>query len=804
MIWSEVAATGFVSLMGAGLVIPASRRFMLGDLQRDWLQDELELDCIDHNDAVTGRNKDGSLFRIWHIEGTSYDARVDTEQHTMLLGRSDLLKDLAKAGLSNRLFGVKRRHRIDSHATWPNDVLSEIGEAEANRFKSSYFIDWYLMLTGTDMQSLADAEDKIQSMMSAYRPVVLQTPETDDVSCPLTGFLNGLVSGDYRRDLPASSRNISGSLPASDLAFDKVSGTITTHVPQQRVQKVITVTYWPEVLTAHFASEIMALEGDIEISQVCEPWGRDQATMFFSRRLQSETGRWFGNPAAAKETSATLALLKENNTSLFATQFCIIPRAENAEALENLVREICAILGDRRIGYSIQTAGAPACWFNRLPKPIKGGLLPPGGRMMASLDLRDQNIASIWAFPHSPNGMAESPLGPEPIRWFATPSGQSYSFQFHVVNKPLSLANFLVFAPAGSGKSTLMMHLLGGLAKFPNVRSYLFDSQEGSRFMVEAMGGSYQGYNDLALNALDVGEDKPENRERIRFILKSLAGVALDSDDIKQLDHAVELAFQLDPPDRTLNALYPYSFARRSNLRDAFAQWVVDDKGNKGLRSHIFNAPHDSLSGLLNQSHMVGINMNEALKDPSLGAPIVAHISEAIFHSANEMAKEAREGRSGFVITLEEAARLRQNPGFRDLSSVMYREYRKLGGVVGMVFQDPAALTKSEGYEAIIENTATFIFFPNSKVTEESLKPFNLNEEQIQFIRGRTRSRKKNDRRVLIIKRDEVSGYEESVILDVDLTPLGKAARFYKSGPGANHELAELKEKWGDAWSKHL
>ena len=76
MIWSEVAATGFVSLMGAGLVIPASRRFMLGDLQRDWLQDELELDCIDHNDAVTGRNKDGSLFRIWHIEGTSYDARA--------------------------------------------------------------------------------------------------------------------------------------------------------------------------------------------------------------------------------------------------------------------------------------------------------------------------------------------------------------------------------------------------------------------------------------------------------------------------------------------------------------------------------------------------------------------------------------------------------------------------------------------------------------------------------------------------------------------------------------------------------
>lgn len=804
MIWPEVISTLGVSAMAGGLALPATRKLLLGDLNNDWLQDELEFDSIDQNDGVTGRNKDGSLFRVWSLPGTSYDARVETEQNNLLLGRGNLLQDLAKLGVAVRFSGVKRQRSIGSHGEWPNSVLQEIGNAEAERHKSSYFIDWYLMLTAMDMQALSEADDKIQALLATYNVTPVRIAEDPDEPCYLTGFLNGLVCGEYRRDLPVSSHNISGRLPASDISFDKLTGLIGTHVPDRKLQKIITVTHWPEILNALFLGEILALEGDIEVSQVCEPWGRDQATLFFERRLISENGRIFGNPAGAKETSALLSLLKENATALFATQFSIIPRAETEEALNELIREITVILADRRIGYSIQTKGAPACWFNRMPKPLKGGMMPPGSRMMASLDLRDQNIAAIWALPHTPNGMPESPLGPAPVRLFSTPSGQSYSFQFHVVNKPLTLANFLVFAPAGSGKSTLIMHLLSGLAKFPKVRSYLFDSQEGSRFMVEAMGGLYQGFDSLALNALDVGEDTPENRERIRHILYSLAGGIEDREDRKAIDLAVETAFLIDPPERTLNAIYPYAFARRSSLRDAFAQWVVDEKGNKGIRSHIFNAPHDSLSGMLDQSFNVGINMNQALKDPTLGAPIVAHISEAIYHSAVQMAAANGEVDGGFAIVLEEAARLRQNKGFRDLSDVMYREYRKLGGIVGMIFQDPAALTESEGYEAIIENTATFIFFPNSKVTEKSLIPFNLNEEQKLFIQGKTRSRKKKDRRVLIVKRDETTGYEESLILDVDLTPLGDPARFYRSGPAANAVLENLKQKWGATWQSHL
>ena len=141
MIWTDVITTGLVSGMAGGLVVPAGRRLLLGDITQDWLQDELELDGIDPVDGVTVRGKDGSLSRVWHLQGTSYDARIETEQQSLLLGRQSLLQELGKRNIAVRLFAIKRRREIAADATWPNAVLDEIGTAEARQYKSSYFID---------------------------------------------------------------------------------------------------------------------------------------------------------------------------------------------------------------------------------------------------------------------------------------------------------------------------------------------------------------------------------------------------------------------------------------------------------------------------------------------------------------------------------------------------------------------------------------------------------------------------------------------------------------------------------------
>lgn len=794
MIWHEVFATGLVAAMGAGLAVPSARRLMLGDLKQDWLQDQLELDRVE-SDRATIRGKDGSLSQVYRFIGTSYDAKVEAEQTNLLDARTQLLNKLGQLGLSQRWFGVKRKRPINAAAEWPNAPLQAVGDAEAELFKASYFIDWYVVLTASAMPPLLEAAEKIEAGTGKYGVSRVRAAKKGR-TCELTGFLNGLVSGDYRKDLPAIISDISGGLPASDISCEKATGLIRTFTPTERLQRIFTVARWPGVVSGQLINELMGLEGELEVCQICEPVDQLRATAYLARRASGEDNALMGNPEAAAELQSMMQMVNKGDTTLFVTQFVVTAYAENQTDLDRLTKRISRCFSNRQIMYNVQVRGAPVCWFSRVPGKPRGKVLP-GGQFMSPLELRTQNIAAMWALPHAATGLAESPLGPGPLRWLRTISGQAYAANFHVVNKEKSLANFLVFAPAGGGKSTLLMHMLSGAAKFSDVRSFIFDSKEGSRFMTEALGGLYQNYDGLSLNPLDVGEDTPANRERLRFVMGAMAGIELSGDDKDAIDHAIGLAMQLEPPERTFNNVFPYAFPKRGALRRAFQQWVVDEKGNRGLRSHIMNAPHDSLGGMFDQSHMVGINMSEALADPSLGAPIVAHMAETIYRS---VAPNLR----GFLLLIEEAAKLCQNAGFLSLAKEMYREYRKLGGVVGMVFQDPAALMETGAAPAFIENTGTFIFFPNSKVDDKSLLPFNLNEEQRDFIKGKARSEDFDDRRVLIVKRDEASGFEESAILNVDLTPLGDPLKFYRSGSDENRLMERLQREWGEQWRDHL
>jgi type IV secretion system protein VirB4 len=792
--WGEVIMTSTAALTVGALIVPASRRFMLGDVKHDWLADEIEIEGI-QPDLQTVSLKNGGLFRVFRIRGTSYDAKVIEQQEQMLLGRAAFHHALGKLGIHHRIFGVKRQRDIGFDAEWPSKPLQEIGDAERKVFQSAYYVDWFIVLASRTRTALIDGCDKVMSMMSPYKPSMLVSPESADAHCELSCFINYLISGEYRNDLSRRSKSMSGNLPAADLQIS-IDGLIQTQVPATKLHRVIAIRDWPEDVGGQIIADILSIQGDVEIAQVCEPWDRDEAMALYARRVKELQAALIQSDEMLAQCIAILKLLADGNTSIFHTQLQITARADGDAELARLVNEICKALGGRRVEYSVETKGAGLCWFARIPT-LKPRRITSSTDLLRPLTLREQNIAAVWPFHHSYTGQLTSPLGDKPVRYFRTPSGQAYAFQFHVSPKRQSKGHFLCFGPTGGGKTTVVSHMLGGLAKFDGVRSYIFDSKEGARFTVEAMGGFYQGYDELQLNPLDVGDDNAKNRQRIYTVLKALAGEYEHGErDDEILTHAIELAFKMGAPNRTLNTIFEFAFPRGTTLRRAMAPWVVDGKGHKGIRSHLMNAPHDSLGNLLASSHLVGINMNEALDDPATGPGVVAHISSAIGLSAASNSK-------GFGIYIDEAGKLLQNEGFKALAMEMYREYRKLDGFVGLGFQDPKALFASGAADAILDNTATLIFLPNSQASRDSLERFNLNDEQIGFILGAGNTRE-GQRQALVIQRDATTGLDESAIIDVNLAILGDALRFYRSGPEANRVITDLKQKWGAKWLQYL
>lgn len=784
-VWPHYLGMSVAAIAAGAMVVPAARRWVAGDVERDWLAGELELDRIDP-DGCTVFLKSGDCFRVFRLLGQSYDTKPMAQQDDLLAGRQEWLYRLGDAGCTVRMFGIKRLRDVTQPAVWPSPTLTEIGDAEARAFTQSYSIRWYLTIGSKGgLRKLADATEATISGLGDYHPTLLMRAG-EDQACPLTCFLNHLICGELRDDLPSISANLSASLPAADMAFDR-NGSIEANLPNRTLHRVIGVRAWPEVVSGELAAAVMALPGEIELTQIARPIGKEMATAQLSRKAQELRYNFLGGETALAEHHSVLELLSENKYTLFSTQAQIVLRADTEARLDELTERAAGLLGKRRVLYTIETGGAPAAWFIRIPG---------SETLLRPLKLLNRDIAALWPFHHAPTGQHSSPYGKGPVRLFKSETGQSYAFQFHVYDEPQSKGHYLVFAPTGAGKSTLLMHLLGGLAKFDNVRSFVFDSKEGARFMVEAMGGVYQSFDSLRLNPLDVGEDTIANRQRVSLIMKAMLGDLAKAEEAEaSIKHALDVLFTLVPPARTFNNIFPVVFPHRSASQKSFAKWVTDAKGNVGHYAHVFNAARDSLNNFFSDHFMVGINMSEILSDPDLGPPVIGHLSEAVLRSA-------RTAGGGFNIFIDEAAKLLHNPGFRDLAKEMFREYRKFDGAVGMAFQDPAALHGLEVAEAVIENASTLIFFPNALATKASFAPFNLNEEQQNFIlHGASMG---GGRRVLVVKRDAATGFDESVILDIDLAPLGDALRLYRAGPAAVDDLVRLQRNFGGDWIQHV
>ncbi len=810
-IWPYVLTMGTAAITAGALSVPAIRNFAMGSIKQDWLGDELPFDYISEDGKIV-HTKEGDAFSVFQIAGQSYETKPETLQDNLLKGRTALLQQLSELGLTCRFFGVKRLLDSSHNADWPSPALTEIAMAERAKYRRSYQLRWYIVLSNNgNLKALYEGCSKVKSLLSEYKPKQLTTQmhQTQFAQlATLAGFANFLACGELRNDLSLKSTSISSNLQAADMIF-RDDGLIECHVPLKKYHRIITVNLWPESVSGQSIAELLALplamQGEIEVMQAAVPILKERAVAMMARKQKELRSNPFAGLSSAAEFEACAALISDGTQSMFTTQFQIILRASSREELDGMVERTSAVLAVRRINHVVETVGAPICWFNRMPGREK--LLRP-------LKLFDENIAAIWPLHFAPVGQIASPVGDRPVRLFGTSSGQSYAFQFHVSDKPQSLGHYLVFAPTGAGKSTLIMHLLGGLAKFKGVRSYIIDSNEGARFMVEAMGGNYQTYSNLQLNPLDVPEDTPDTRHRIALIMKSMLGDAARGENIDQiLNHAIEVAFMVDPPKRTFNAIFKYAFEKQSLERKAFAKWV-DVDGSAGMHAHIFNAPNDALAGFLEQSFMTGINMNEALSDPVVGPPIVSHIGATI-------SKIAARNSSGFNIFIDEAANLLQNDGFRTSVKEMFREYRKLNGMVGLAFQDPSALHSSEIASAVIENVSTLIFFPNALGNKQDYEPFNLNDEQLNFILNGgcttgnscatgnggaidVNNAAGENRRVLLVKREASTGFEESVILNIDLSHLGENLRFYRSGPDAVKDLKHIQEQWGDQWQSHL
>ena len=329
------------------------------------------------------------------------------------------------------------------------------------------------------------------------------------------------------------------------------------------------------------------------------------------------------------------------------------------------------------------------------------------------------NMASFGSLHGFALGQATGNHWGDAVTLLETTSATPFFFNFHHGD----LGNFSVIGPSGSGKTVVMNFLAAQAQKF-KPRTILFDKDRGAEIFVRGIGGRYDrinageptGFNPLAL------EDNAINRAFLRDWL----GVLLKADgpeELQTIAHAVDAAYENDATLRRLKHFRELlSGTRRpepGDLADRLGAWIAG-----GEYAWLFDNDVDRLD-LDNKT--LGFDMTALLENPKLRTPTMMYL----FHRIEE-----RLDGDPTMILIDEGWKALDDEVFAARIRDWLKTLRKRNALVGFATQSARDALESRISTALVEQTATMVFMPNSRARpEDYCDGFGLTQHELALIR---------------------------------------------------------------------
>ena len=335
------------------------------------------------------------------------------------------------------------------------------------------------------------------------------------------------------------------------------------------------------------------------------------------------------------------------------------------------------------------------------------------------------NMAGFGSFHGFALGQASGNHWGDAVTLLETTSATPFFFNFHHGD----LGNFSVIGPSGSGKTVVMNFLAAQAQKF-KPRTILFDKDRGAELFIRGIGGRYDrinpgeptGFNPLAL------PDTPSNKAFLRDWL----GVLLKADgpeELATISAAVDAAYQNDASLRRLRHFKELlAGARRpapGDLADRLSAWISSTSGDGGEHAWLFDNERDLLD--LNR-RVLGFDMTQLLDNPRLRTPVMMYL----FHRIDE-----RLDGQPTMILIDEGWKALDDEVFAARIRDWLKTLRKRNALVGFATQSARDALESRISTALVEQTATMVFMPNSRArAEDYCDGFGLTDHELALIRS--------------------------------------------------------------------
>ncbi|TCD01885.1 VirB4 family type IV secretion/conjugal transfer ATPase [Erythrobacteraceae bacterium CFH 75059] len=743
--------------------------------------------------------RDGSLMMSVQVPGLLFETEDSEALNAHAASREVMLRSTLDARFVLYHHVIRRKVEVELDAAFPDPVSRHIDQRWRERLGAGalFINDQFVTLVRRpargkaglaeragkalkrrradaaaeadprDLRALKAAATGIVASLSAYGAQLLGDYEGsgDRPYSEMLELLSALYNGEMRPvRRPADDTDIGAMLPYKRASFG-LDAMELRGSGGPGFAAILGLKDYPDATSPGLLDALLRLPYEMVVTESYAPTERQTARERMDlalRRLRS------ADEEARAERSDMLAArdaLGSGGVGFGDHHLSVLVRESMLERLDEAVAACAAALADTgAIAVREDTNLEPAFW----------GQFPGNESYLVRRALiSSANMASFGSLHGFALGQASGNHWGEAVTLLETTSATPFFFNFHHGD----LGNFSVIGPSGSGKTVVMNFLAAQAQKF-RPRTILFDKDRGAELFIRGIGGHYDairagepsGFNPLAL------PDSAANRAFLRQWLGVLLQASGPEEDAL-IAGAVDAAYANDGALRRLRHFRELlAGARRpqpGDLADRLSAWI-----GEGEHGWLFDNARDELD-LSNR--VLGFDMTALLENPKLRTPTMMYL----FHRIDE-----RLDGQPTMILIDEGWKALDDEVFAARIRDWLKTLRKRNALVGFATQSARDALDSRISTALVEQTATMIFLPNSRARpEDYCDGFGLTQHELALIRTLPAHS-----RCFLVRQPDAS-----VVVRLDLSGAPEVLTLLSGRESAVRRLDLLREAVGDS-----